>query len=147
MSIHASNAYLEGRVLAADRLELVCMLYEHALDSIGRARACLRSGDIAGRSGHITRAQAALLELQSSLDHQRGGPLSRNLLTLYEYLDAKLVEAHILQREEPLAEAARLLSSLLEGWRECCPDTGGVPETLPLAAAEPRSQEALSWAG
>jgi flagellar protein FliS len=149
MAIKASNAYLEGRVLAANGLELVCMLYEHALDRIAGARACLKNGDIAGRSKHITQAQETLLELEGSLDHGRGGQLSQNLLGLYGYLRGQLMQAHVEQRDEPLAEAAHLLSTLLEGWRGCRLESESLPQPGYLAASEPQFQEAdaLSWAG
>jgi len=149
MSNIASNAYLEGRVLAADGLELVCVLYEHALDRIAGARACLESGDIAGRSKHITQAQETLLELESSLDHGRGGRLSQNLLGLYVYLRGRLMQAHLEQRDEPLAEAAHLLSTLLEGWRGCRLESDSLPAPVYVATGEPQVQAVgeLSWAG
>ena len=71
MSMNAQNAYLEGRVLSADPLELVRILYEQALDSVSSARAELRAGNIAARSRAITRAQMVLIELETALNYSR----------------------------------------------------------------------------
>jgi flagellar protein FliS len=150
--MNAQNAYLEGRILSADPLELVRILYEEAVDSVIAARAHLRSGDIAARSREITRGQLILLELRSSLDHQRGGDLSVRLYNMYDYMHRRLTAANLEQREEPLSEVERLLMTLLEGWRACRPEHehaaaslagapepagGALPTYSPMLEAEP----------
>ena len=59
------DPYLESRVLAADPVELIHILYEHALVQVRSARAALRDGNIAGRSQAISKALAALGELEA----------------------------------------------------------------------------------
>ena len=44
------DAYLESRVLSANPLELICILYQFALDSVRDARRHLAAGDIVARS-------------------------------------------------------------------------------------------------
>lgn len=129
--------YMENSVLTATPLELVTMLYRCALDSIAEARQCLRAGDIAGRSKRVTRAFDAVTELLLSLDHEKGGEVSRNLADLYAYIQQQILLGHVNQAEENFAEAERLLSTLLESWtaiaraeREAAPETaaGGAVE-------------------
>lgn len=110
---------LETEVLAANPVELVRMLYRAALDSVDRARVCLREGDIAGRGHAIGRCSAILAELALSLDVNRGGSISRSLAELYDYTQRLLSDANIRQVDPPLAEARELLSTLLEGWVNC----------------------------
>ena len=117
--MNAYTNYLEGRVLAADPIELVRILYEEALGSIGKAADALRDGRIQNRSQAITRAQSILIELTSSLDMERGGDIARTLGELYPYLIGRLSEAHLQQKAAPLEETARLLTTLLEGWQSC----------------------------
>jgi flagellar protein FliS len=147
--MNARHAYLEGRILSADPLELVRILYEEALDAVISARAHLGAGDIAARSRQITRAQLILLELESSLDHQRGGELSANLSKLYDYMSARLTSANLEQREEPLCEVERLLMTLLEGWRGCRPpaETPALPESAPPPAYRPALESEPALAG
>jgi flagellar protein FliS len=114
----AQDAYLESRVLTAEPLELVRMLYRAAVDTTRRARAHLAGGRIAERSREICRALALISELSVSLDHTRGGALSARLAELYDYLQRRLLEANARQTAEPLAEVERLLATLLAGWEQ-----------------------------
>lgn len=124
MASSAQDIYLESRILSADGVELVRILYQAALESVEKARRHLKEGDIAARSREITRAAAVLSELAVSLDLDAGGALSRNLLELYDYMQRRLLEANFLQSEPILAEVSRLLATLLEGWMSCHPDSG-----------------------
>jgi flagellar secretion chaperone FliS len=121
MAAIVHDAYLESRVLTADPLELIRMLYRAALGATGRARAHLAGGRIAERSREISRAWAILGELAAALDHQRGGELSGRLAGLYAYLQERLLEANLRQKAEPLAEVEKLLKTLLEGWEGARP--------------------------
>ena len=117
MSANPYDAYRDNEVLMADPLHLVRLLYEGALDAIAEARQWLRAEDPFSRSNAITRAQGILVELQASLDFERGGEIAKNLGELYAYVKSKLFEANLQQRDEPLAESSKLLGNLLEGWR------------------------------
>ncbi len=115
MRTDAHDAYLESRILSAGPTGLVVILYQTALGAIQEARACLSSGDVAGRGRAITRAQSVVLELSASL-RPAAGDLSANLARLYDYVGRRLIEANFKQEDAPLAEAAALLATLLEGW-------------------------------
>ncbi|MEX2261286.1 MAG: flagellar export chaperone FliS [Bryobacteraceae bacterium] len=117
------DSYLEGKVLGADGLELVRILYRLAIESVEDASSALKTGDAAARAGSISRVQSALTELIASLDQQRGGELSRNLGNLYAYMHGRLCEAHIERQREPLEEVASLLRTLYAGWESCTPDS------------------------
>lgn len=108
--------YFESSVLTATPLELVAMLYRCALDNIAEARRCLAEGDVAGRVQPVNRAFDAVAELNLSLDHRKGGDLSRTLAELYGYISHKVVQGHCTQTDEPFAEAAQLLSTLGDSW-------------------------------
>jgi flagellar secretion chaperone FliS len=111
------DAYLESRVLSADPLELIRILYQHALDSVQFARKHLAEGDIAARSRCISQAIGAVSELSGSLDHSVGGSISRNLEQLYHYITQKLFEANFKQHDGLLAEVEALLVTLSEAWK------------------------------
>ena len=130
MSFSASNVYQESQILSASPLELVRILYRQAISAVANARRYVREGNIPDRSREITRAQMILAELQSSLDHEKGGSLSRNLLELYVYMFDRLRQANAEQTEPPLAEVAQLLQTLLEGWRDCNPEPKPATTTL-----------------
>ena len=112
------QAYLETRVLSADPLELICLLYQHAIEAVRDARAHMASGEIAPRSQAITKAIGILGELNLSLDHGAGGTISGNLEQLYNYMLVRLTEANMRKQEAPLREVEGLLSTLAEAWKE-----------------------------
>jgi flagellar protein FliS len=110
------DAYLDTQVLSADPLELVHILYEHTLAMVADARKHLAEGNIAARGRSISRAIAALDELDYSLDRHAGGSLARNLAGLYQYMRTRLLTANIRQEDAPLAEVEALLRTLGEAW-------------------------------
>ena len=112
----AHDTYLESRVLSADPLELVRLLYQAALGAVGDARRFLGEGRIAERSRAISKATAIVMELGASLDRERGGEISSRLGALYEYIVHRLFDANLKQSDEALAEVSSLLATLSEGW-------------------------------
>jgi flagellar protein FliS len=117
------DAYLDTRVLSADPLELVHILYEHTLAMVADARRYLAQGNIASRGHSISRAIAAIEELDRSLDRDSGGSIARNLAALYQYMRSRLVAANIRQEDAPLAEVELLLRTLGEAWNAIRPAT------------------------
>jgi len=109
----------EKKLLAANRLRLVELLYCAALDSIIAARQSLRLGDTRSRSQAIQKATEIVTELTFSLNHESDGDLSRNLAELYGHTQKLLMEANARQSEPLLSEAERLLSTLLDAWVSC----------------------------
>lgn len=116
-----SDAYLENRVMTATPEELVKMLYEAAIEAVGRARRHLKEGDIAARTRQITRAQAIYAELAASLNHEVAPQLARRLSELYDYMIRRLTDAQMHQDDAPLAEVSRLTATLLDGWLQTMP--------------------------
>jgi flagellar protein FliS len=115
------DAYLDTRILSADPLELVHILYEHTSAMVSDARRYLAEGDIPARGRAISRAIAAIDELDGSLDRRAGGSISRNLASLYQYMRLRLVTANIRQEDAPLAEVESLLRTLGEAWNAIRP--------------------------
>jgi flagellar protein FliS len=109
-------AYLESRILSADPIELIAILYEHAVLTVHEARECLAKRDVAGRAAKISKAIAITGELESSLDHSVGGEISVNLARLYQYIRERLTFANIMKEDAALAEVEGLLDTLAEGW-------------------------------
>jgi flagellar protein FliS len=134
----AHDVYLESRVMAADPVELVAMLYQASSGAVRDARRYLAEGDIAARSKSITRAQEILLELAGSLD-PKAGEISARLGSLYSYMLERLLDANLRQVDEPLAEVLGLLATLEEAW------SGVSRETKPAPQAESRWGQAMPF--
>jgi flagellar protein FliS len=135
MSHSPQDAYLESRVLSADPLELVCMLYQGAIGAVQDARRHLADGKIDARSRSISRACDILMELHSALDHSRGGEIAGRLAALYAYMHGKLLEANCQQVDPPLGEVLSLLATLAEAW-----SGASKPAPPPVSAGNPWEQ-------
>lgn len=133
--------YLETQVLGADPVDLVRMLYRGAIGAIEDARNHLKTGDIMARGNSVNKAMDILSELALSLDQQVGGEFAVRLGNLYSYIQRNLIRAHVEQSDVPLAESAKLLGTLLEGWDEMkstpAPRVSVVPEPEPVVSMEP----------
>lgn len=140
---NAHEAYLEQRVLSADPLELVRLLYQAAIAAVGDARRALSAGEIAARSRSISKACGIVLELNAALDHAQGGEISMRLAALYDYMLRRLLEANMQQSDLPLADVLGLLSTLSEAWRQ----TRVAAEPVPVENAWRAQSETALTAG
>jgi flagellar secretion chaperone FliS len=125
---NAHDTYLEERILSADPVELVHLLYQAAIGAVEDARRHLAERQILARARSISKACDILLELDTSLDFERGGEMSVRLAQLYGYMHRRLVEANFRQSDQPLAEVAGLLATLMEGWAGV---KAGIRQTAP----------------
>ena len=131
------DAYLESRVLSADPIELVHMLYQACIESVRNARVHLSERRIMERSQAINRACEITFELSAALDFERGGDFSQRLAALYDYMRRQLIEANLKQADAPLAEVLGLLTTLAEAWEAIRPAE---------PAPEPAAEAPGSWA-
>ena len=129
-------AYLEAHVLSADPLELICLLYQHAIDQVRQARRYLANGEIPERCQAISKALAAIGELDSSLDLNAGGAISSNLEQLYCYMTLRLTEANLRRDDKLLAEVESLLETLASGWKETRARQAAISQAPAVAAVE-----------
>ncbi len=147
MGSSAYETYADSRVLSADPLELILILYQEALESVERARGYLREGDIAARSREISRTCAILAELSVSLRRDADPTIVSNLVELYDYMQRRLLEANMQQVEPPLVEVSHLLTTLLDGWRQCRQTIAAEPaaEPVPVPAGAEEEYVSQSW--
>jgi len=98
------------------------------VSAVQDARRHLADGRILERAKAITKASQVVIQLLTSLDHERGGEISQRLAALYNYMLHRLTEANFQQRDEPLAEVLSLLATLAEGWEGVGPALKPEPE-------------------
>ena len=135
------QAYTDGSIYSENPLNLVVALYEGALEATQQATNALSARDIPARTKAINKAIAILTELLVSLDHEKGGEISKNLARLYNYMQVQLCAAHARQKPEPIAEVSKLLSTLLEGWRGAAVTPMSVPERPAVSFEVPMAKQ------
>jgi len=138
------DPFLEHKILAADPIELIQILHEHAIRFVGEARTALAAGDIVSRSQAISRTIGLLGELEGSLNKDAGGAVSQNLAALYQYMRSQLTVANLKQEDGPLAEVESLMQTLAGAWHAIHPNamTGPGGEAAPQSTGLPTPGEA-----
>ena len=132
------NAYLEASISTAEPIELVRILYQAAFDTVCDARRHLAAGDISARGRAVSKAVTILQQLSFSLQPENGPALARNLVELYDYMQRRLLAAHLDQSDARLAEVAGLLATMTEAWEKINPARSPGAPAAPRSAKEKR---------
>ena len=103
-------------VEGANPHQLIGMLYQGALDNLQQAVGCIERNDFEGRGNHLGRAITILGGLQGFLDHDKGGDISKNLDSLYDYMSVRLYDASREHDRVPVEEVIKLLTEIKSGW-------------------------------
>lgn len=141
----AYNAYKKASVNTASQAELVVLLYEGAVKKLTSASSKfgpdgkLPVANIESFSADVLRAQEIITELQVSLDMEKGGEISRNLMALYIFFNDQLRNANISKSKEKIDSVLNMMSQLTDSWRQAAENANG---TVPS-----QSQPALNIEG
>lgn len=120
MNQAALNLYktigVQGGITDANPHQLVSMLMSGALDRVASAKGSIARGEISRKGELLSSAIAIVDSLRASLDHERGGEISSNLASLYDYIEQRLIRANMESDVAPLDEVSSLLVELRAGW-------------------------------
>lgn len=108
--------HVAGRTTGADSHALVGMLYEEGTAALRAAAWALEKGQFAVKSERIARATAVLFALESGLDFERGGEVSRTLATFYHGLRSQVLHASLGVDPAPFRDAADSLEEIAGAW-------------------------------
>ncbi len=112
------NQYRNVHVTTSNPEKILIMLYDGAINFTRIALDKLAKGDVAGKGLYISKTHAIVAELMSTLNHEIGGDVARQLQRLYTYLIDELVAANINNSPERLENVLRILTHLRETWAE-----------------------------
>jgi flagellar secretion chaperone FliS len=124
--------YQANSVGTADQKQLIIMLYEGVLRFIALAEGQMASFKTYDQANtNILRAQDILTELMVSLNLEIGGEIGQNLFNLYAYCKSQLLEANLQKKAEFLKPVKKIVTELLEAWKQI------EGPTAPKTAAKP----------
>lgn len=83
-----------------------------------RAITAIEAHDIEQRVKHLNHFFSVIAELQGSLNHERGGPVAKDLARFYQYATAQAFNASVENSKEILSKLSELFSTLRDAWRE-----------------------------
>ncbi|MFA5479038.1 MAG: flagellar export chaperone FliS [Candidatus Muiribacteriota bacterium] len=110
--------YRKNQVATATEGQLILMLYDGALRFLTRAKTAIDEKNTPESHNYITKARRIILELMVSLDMEKGGEISKNLNSLYFFINQELIKANIKKDKEILDECFGLIKELRETWKE-----------------------------
>lgn len=103
------------RIAGANRRELLIINYEMILTQLDEAIEALNQGDDEHFGQTMIGAHKMLRELSSNLDFNYD--VSKELMSIYIYVNKKLIDASINMEKEDVLEAKKILDILLKGWQ------------------------------
>ena len=109
--------YKEASVAGEGQLKLIIMLYEGAMKYLNQARENIKRNEIEQAHDNLTKAKRIIMHFLSTTDPETG-ELALNLHKLYLFLYEKIAQANMRKSCSDIDDASRILTKLLEGWRE-----------------------------
>ncbi|GLY09282.1 flagellar export chaperone FliS [Pseudobacillus badius] len=110
------QTYSNNAVTTASPGELTLMLYNGCLKFINQAKQAVADGNIEAKNTSIQKAQAIIQELMVTLNMEMA--VSENLMSLYDYLNRRLVEANIKNDTVILEEVEGFVTEFRDTWKE-----------------------------
>lgn len=140
VNMRSANAYrtvgVETAVSGADPHQLVCLLYQALMQSLGTAKLSLQAGDIAGKGKAISRAVRLIEEgLKAGLNDAKGGELAVNLRGLYDYCIVVLSEANLRNDVKKVDEVIQLVQPVAQAWSDIKVEVSNLPQYSMQAGA------------
>ena len=111
-------AYKKTVIETTDKVQIVLMLYDGALNHLKRAKFKISSGDNISKGHHFSKATSIVGELSNVLDMEKGGDISANLRRLYDFVQQRLLYANMHNDLKALEEAENVLNTIRGGWKE-----------------------------
>lgn len=118
----AALAYRQASFENAPPIKIVRLLYEGAIRYTDRASTQLAEANPSW-TYWIGRADAIVEELRLALDPSHGRELCDELERLYDFVQSRYTSAIASKDAAQLAEARKILATLLEGWSRVETDT------------------------
>lgn len=144
--------YQQFAARGATATAITGMIYDVAIESLHRAIRAIDEGNIEDRIKATNKLFAAIAELRSSLDFERGGDVARRLGRFYQIARGEILAANMRIDRAVFEKYARLFSELREAWRHVEKEHANAPaaaesapiRTVKAAPAEPEPVRA-SW--
>lgn len=110
------QAYQTNAVTTASGPQLTLMLYNGCIKFIKQALVDLENKDYLNKNKNIQKAQDIIRELMLTLDQKVA--LSKNLMSLYDYIDFRLIQGNIKNDPQQLEEALNYVTEIRDTWKE-----------------------------
>ncbi|WP_404322641.1 flagellar export chaperone FliS [Cytobacillus firmus] len=110
------QSYQQNSVNTASPGELTLMLYNGCLKFIHQAKKAIEEKNIEMKNTNIQKAQSIIQELMVTLNMDI--EVSKNIMSLYDFMNRSLMEANIKNDVSILAEVEGLVTEFRDTWKE-----------------------------
>lgn len=137
------SGYKQTVYATTDRVQIVLMLYDGALNHLKIAQQKIESGDIMTKATHLTKATMIITELSNVLDMEKGGEISNNLRRLYDYVLNQLLQANMNNDVQSIKNAVRVVGILRDAWKEMIEQLKQQPQAQVYSELQPHAQAGI----
>lgn len=127
-----ARRYSEAQVTVVDRKRLLLLVLEGGQRFLTKTRDALAAGDLVGFAENLRKAQGIITELLSTLDHEAGGQIARDLARLYDFMLFHLTEANVKRSVRHVEDVQRVFATIADAFREIIE---GAPAATPGTGA------------
>ncbi|RFU67429.1 flagellar export chaperone FliS [Bacillus sp. V59.32b] len=110
------QAYQQNSVNTASAGDLTLMLYNGCLKFISQAKIAIAEGSVEKRNTNIQKAQSIIQELMVTLNMDL--EVSKQMMTLYDYLLRQLIEANVKNDSNILNEVEDFITEFRDTWKQ-----------------------------
>ncbi|UYG93882.1 flagellar export chaperone FliS [Cytobacillus firmus] len=110
------QSYQQNSVNTASPGELTLMLYNGCLKFIHQAKKAIEEKNIEMKNTNIQKAQSIIQELMVTLNMDID--VSKNMMSLYDFMNRRLMEANIKNDASILDEVEGLVTEFRDTWKE-----------------------------
>jgi len=109
--------YRETQIKTASKGKLVVILYDGLLRFLDLALENLPEKKYDVVNNNIIKAQDIISELSMALNME-AGEISEKLLSIYSFLNMKLIEGNVQKQAEPILFVRKMVCDLRESWNK-----------------------------
>lgn len=110
------NVSVESGLEGASPYQVTKKLFDGCMIFIKQAKVAVANKDFEKKSFHISKAQAIITTLASSLQVDKNEQVAGNLLSLYDFCLNQLIEASAEMSVEKLATVEKIMGDIKAGW-------------------------------
>lgn len=113
---NAYKTYKSNSVTYASKDQLLLMLVDGAVKYAKLARKAVEDKNVKDAHKYLIRCQDIFTELMISLDLSKAGNWGADLMKLYEFINAQLVQANFRKNVEDLDKLMPLIEQVRDMW-------------------------------
>ena len=110
--------YQKTTVETASNEKILIMLYDGAIQFLNKAKIALNEKNWEQSHNNLMGAQKIIEEFINTIDKEPNPELAQNLISLYEYFIARLVQANMKHEIAPIDEVLKFLKELKATWEQ-----------------------------